>query len=626
MNTAIFRSGNLHNVISFDPFSIEKTEILFGPGSVIYGSDAIGGAMSFFTHTPILSTENGNGFRFNATTRISSANFEKTGHFDINIGWENWAIISSATYTDYDNLKMGSIGPSDYLRSHYVTTISGKDSIVSNNNPKEQLFTEYNQLNLMQKIRFKPNDFWEFNYGLHYSKSSNIPRYDRLIELSDNNLKNAEWYYGPQIWMMNLLNAQYSFSNIFFNKAKLTLAQQYFKESRHDRNFDDNHLRHRTETLGATSLNIDFNKRICQNHNVFYGLELVLNDVGSEAETENTKSGLKQPIGTRYPNDSKWNSYASYLNYHSKLKNKITLQSGLRYNFISLKSEFDNNFYPFPFSKIDLNSGALTGSLGLIYWPNENFEIKMNLSTGFRAPNIDDISKVFDSEPGSVVVPNPNLKSEYAYNIDLGLIKTFAEFARIDITGFYTFLDNAMIKQSFIFNGLDSIKYDGTLSKVKAIQNSAKAYVYGLQAGIELKLPGHFSFLTRLNYQKGKEERDNGDTFPLRHAAPLFGSAHVFYKNNQLKFDFSAIYNDKITFDNLAPFEQNKPHIYASDKNGNPYSPEWFTLNLKIFYQFNYSISLTIGVENIFDKRYRPYSSGVTAPGRNFITALSVSL
>jgi hemoglobin/transferrin/lactoferrin receptor protein len=49
MNTAIFRSGNLQNVISLDPFATESTEVFFGPGSIIYGSDAIGAVMSFQT-------------------------------------------------------------------------------------------------------------------------------------------------------------------------------------------------------------------------------------------------------------------------------------------------------------------------------------------------------------------------------------------------------------------------------------------------------------------------------------------------------------------------------------------------------------------------------------------------
>ncbi|MCE2790170.1 MAG: TonB-dependent receptor plug domain-containing protein, partial [Saprospiraceae bacterium] len=59
MNTAIFRSGNIQNVINLDGFALEKAEILFGPGAVMYGSDAIGGVMAFQTLQPVLSSEAG---------------------------------------------------------------------------------------------------------------------------------------------------------------------------------------------------------------------------------------------------------------------------------------------------------------------------------------------------------------------------------------------------------------------------------------------------------------------------------------------------------------------------------------------------------------------------------------
>ena len=115
MNTAIFRSGNLQNVISLDPFAIENTEVLFGPSSVIYGSDAIGGIMSFKTLTPQLSAVKGKEIVVGkAVTRYSSANNEKTAHFDINVGWKKWAIVSSITANDYGNLKMGTYGPNEY--------------------------------------------------------------------------------------------------------------------------------------------------------------------------------------------------------------------------------------------------------------------------------------------------------------------------------------------------------------------------------------------------------------------------------------------------------------------------------------------------------------------------------
>ena len=107
MNTAIFRGGNVQNVISLDPFATENTEVIFGPGSVIYGSDAIGGVMSFYTLEPALSTNGKVVVIGNAATRYSSANNERTGHFDVNLGGKKWASVTSFSYSEYGDLRMG---------------------------------------------------------------------------------------------------------------------------------------------------------------------------------------------------------------------------------------------------------------------------------------------------------------------------------------------------------------------------------------------------------------------------------------------------------------------------------------------------------------------------------------
>ena len=116
MNTAIFRSGNLQNVISLDANGLSHTEVIFGPGSVIYGSDAIAGVMSFYTYSPRFSLGDEMVFNTSAMTRFSSANTEKTGHVHFNIGLKNWGFLTSVTYSDFDDLVMGSNGPIDFLR------------------------------------------------------------------------------------------------------------------------------------------------------------------------------------------------------------------------------------------------------------------------------------------------------------------------------------------------------------------------------------------------------------------------------------------------------------------------------------------------------------------------------
>ncbi|MFP4023637.1 MAG: TonB-dependent receptor plug domain-containing protein [Thiohalospira sp.] len=623
MNNAIYREGNLQNVISLDANAIESSEVIFGPGSVTYGSDALGGVMDFHTLKAKLSTATEAQFSGNAMTRYSSANNEKTGHIDINIGTPKWGFLSSITYSDYDDLKMGSRKHSEYQRPEYIERINGEDSVIQNSNPNLQAPTGYNQINLMQKIRFRPSEKLDINYAFHYSKLSDVPRYDRLIQDSDGTLKYGNWYYGPQTWMMHALNLNYRKSNAFFNEAKLTLAYQDYEESRHDRKFRQDNLRQRTEKVKAYSLYLDFDKNLKRENEIFYGLEAVYNSVNSTAHSKNIVTGKLSPESTRYPDGiNDYTTLAAYTGYKENLNEKWTTITGIRFNYTGIYSTLnDTTFFNFPYNTISVNNSALNGSFGLVYRPEKSWQVNLNLSTGFHAPNIDDMAKVFDSEPGNVVVPNKNLKPEYAYNADLGVHKVFGEAVKLGITGFYTYLTNAMVRRDFTFNGQDSIMYDGEMSKVLAIVNADKASIYGFNALANIQLPYQLDIESVINYTHGEDQ----DGVPLRHVAPLFGSTQLNYKLKDLQLSLYADYNGKIDYKDMAPSEQKKAHMYATDKNGNPYSPSWWTLNVKGSYQFKNWGTLNFGVENIFDVRYRPYSSGIVAPGRNFIVGVRVN-
>jgi hemoglobin/transferrin/lactoferrin receptor protein len=625
MNNAIFRSGNLQNVISLDALSTERTEVIFGPGSVIYGSDAIAGVMSFYTLQPSLAVEKNNPIvKGSALGRYSSANNEKTGHFDVSVGGRKFGATTSFTYYDFDDLLMGSRGPDKYLRRQYVQRIDSTDVLVDNPNPRRQVPTGYNQINLMQKLRYKPCKTWDINYGFHYSATSDYSRYDRLIRPHENTLHSAEWYYGPQIWLMSNLDLLHSGANVVYDKMRINVAYQYFQESRVDRDLNKSTRRMNKDEVDAISVNLDFEKNVRTKHRFNYGLEYVYNKVGSFGEAENILTGDSIGFASRYPDGSTWSSYAAFLTYRFKVNEKLILHGGLRYNQFVLNSEFDTTFFNFPFTKANINAGAVTGSAGVVFNPTETWQIGANFSTGFRSPNVDDIGKVFDSTPGSVVVPNPGLKSEYAYNAELAVAKIFGKWVKVDVTGYYTLLQNALVRRPYQLIGQDSIEYAGELSRVEAVQNAAKAYVYGVQAGIEINLPEGFGLTSRFNWQKGREELDDKTTAPLRHAGPWFGSSHFTFTRSKLKLDFYVLYNGEIKNKDLAPTEADKDYIYAADANDNPYSPAWFTINFKAMYQLNEHFMLSAGIENITDERYLPYSSGIVAPGRNFILSARV--
>jgi hemoglobin/transferrin/lactoferrin receptor protein len=623
MNTAIFRAGNIQNVISLDPFAIENTEVLFGPGSVIYGSDAIGGVMSFQTLTPQFSLSGKPMISGGATTRYSSANAEKTGHFHVNVGWKKWASTTSISSFDFGDLRQGSYGPDDYLKPFYVQRQDGVDRVITQDDTLMQIPSAYSQSNVMQKVRFRPDENWEFQYGFHYSETSPYGRYDRHNRLRNGIPRYAEWNYGPQKWLMNNLTVTQSSGNAAFDQVTVRLAQQSFEESRIDRSLNDDERHIRVEEVEAYSANLDFTKSITTKSTLFYGLEYVRNDVTSKGTDEDISTGLGVPGPARYP-QATWQSIAAYVTDQYRLSDRFLLQAGLRYNQFKLDAEFDTTFYPFPFTTANLNDGSLTGSIGGVFRPSFSWVISANLATAFRSPNVDDMGKVFDSEPGAVVVPNPDLDAEYAYSADLGFAKIFGDAVRVDLTGYYTSLKNAMVRRDFTLNGEEYIVYDGVLSRVQAIQNAAVAHVFGIQAGIEVKLPSGFSFSSDFNYQDGEEELDDGSTSPSRHAAPWFGVSRLSFDDGPLNLELYALYQGKFEHEDLAEEERAKTEIYALDANGNTYAPGWYTLNFKAMYRLSDLWRVSAGIENLTDQRYRPYSSGISGSGRNFVLSLGM--
>jgi hemoglobin/transferrin/lactoferrin receptor protein len=630
MNNAIFRSGNLQNVISLDASSIQNTEVVFGPGSVVYGSDAIGGVMNFTTLTPVMSTA-GTTFSANAFARYASANEEKTGHVDFSIGLKKWAFVTSITKSDFGDLKMGANGPDDYTRPDYqVRDENGNDIAVINPNPNVQLFSGYNQLNVMQKVRFTPNASWDFTYGFHYSKTSDMPRYDRLILKSANVFTSAEWYYGPQKWMMHALNAQLTKRTAISDQIKLAIGYQDYEESRHNRNFTGGNRNRRTdryERVKAFSINVDADKQLNEKANLFYGLEYVTNAVGSTAERVNIVDGTTSGVSTRYPDGSEWRSMAAYAGLRYEINSKWIVNGSARYTNVYTYAPFDNTYFDFQFTEATLKNGATNGSLGVAFNPTSKIKLYANASTGFRAPNVDDIGKVFDSQPGTVVVPNPNLKPETAYNTEIGFAGKIVAGLNFDLSAFYTLLDNAIVRGPYTFNGQTQIDYDGTLSDVLALQNISELTVRGVQLGLRWDFNKQFQLASNLNLQKGKEKNvETGEDVSPTHVAPAFGSTRFSFTNKKIRLMAYANYNGKIEFNDLALSERADAHLYAKDAAGNPYAPAWTTFNFKSSFEVAKFVTIDAGVENILDKRYRPYSSGITAPGRNFIFALRVKV
>ena len=500
--------------------------------------------------------------------------------------------------------------------------------IVNNSNPKLQRNTSYDQLNFLQKVLYKPNKNFQYDLGIHFSKTGDIPRYDRLIRQDQNlDLVYGNWFYGPQEWL--LINNQIAInskSNNVFDKLKITFAKQKFSESRNSRKLSASNLNSREEKLDILSLNIDMIKKLNSNSDLTYGLEFINNKVESLGSSTNIFDLSVNSISSRYPNNSSLQSFGTYMNYKTKIVDDVFFQSGVRYSLTKLKADLsqNNTFYDFPYGNINLENGAFVGGIGLSWVRNIFNNWKFNINTAFRSPNIDDVAKVFDSEPGNVVVPNPGLKPERSFGIEFGGYFRTKNNIELDFSTYITYLYDALIRDDFTLeNGISEIIYDGELSQIQALQNGSKSLIYGFEFGANMVINKNLSLKSQLNLIAGHELNELPFALPVRHIPPNFGNLHLIFEKGKLSFDAFVNFNSEISYNNLAESERAKPYLYALDKDGNPYSPSWTTYNFRSKYLLSDKLNFTLSFENILDKLYRPYSSGISAPGLNFIFSVN---
>ncbi len=615
MNNAIYRSGHLQNSLTIDNAVLERLEVIYGPTSLIYGSDALGGVVHYYTKDPVLSDEDKK-YRFgaNAYTEYSTANTGKIAHLDINNGFKKIGFLSSITYKDFGDIKMGeNKNPfyGDYGElHHYVKQINGRDTIVGNPNPFIQKNTGYSQLDLLQKIKYSPSAYYDLIINLQYSSSSNIDRFDKLNDYSGNQMKYAEYYYGPQNRLLTSLKSVVKKDNYFFTNLTSTLAYQRIDEDRISRKFRNEEKLHQKEDVDVVTLNFDFLKLVKSNSRINYGLEYTYNRVLSQAYYRNMNNGNKSPAETRYPDDgTDASSYSAYINYKWVPDPRFVYSAGMRYNYGIYKSGFTPE-NPLPYNNVEVNNGALTGSLSLVYHPGRKWQINAIASTGFRNPNVDDYGKV-RAKDNQVTVPNPDLSSEYTYNFELGLSKTIEGYIKVSATGYYSLLTNAIVRTDYRLNGQDSLEYDGDMYKIITNTNAARAYIRGLSLSVNSDLNSNLSFKSTLNFTEGKNTSDN---VKLGHIPPVFGRTSVRYNMKKMWSELFVDYNGWKHIEDMSPYEED------NDAEATEHGfPGWYSVNLRSSFALSETFRLQIAIENIFDSFYKPFASGIAAPGRNFI-------
>lgn len=621
MNNAIYRSGHLQNSISVDPFFIEETEVLFGPGSLIYGSDALGGVIDFHTKTPEVRAAQD--FSLSTAFRTATATEETATHFDASVSGKRLAWIGSLTKTSFGDVRMGKNrlhGDDDWgLIPEYVQTIDGRDTVLQNPDPSIDVNSGYSQYDLAQKLVWQASDSVNVLLNVQYSTTTDVPRSDQLTDYRNGRLRYAEWSYGPQERLLTSAQIDVIGDGELHDKAQFILAYQRVGEDRITRDLGASDRFTREEDVDVLSMNVDLVKRLSKK-DLYYGVEITDNTVNSRAFIDDMTTGKRSAGPTRYPDGgSKMNTIAAYGDMKFKPSDRLDFDLGLRYTHSYLQARFlDTTFYALPFDEVAFNNGALTGSAGMIWRPADRWRMSFSAATGFRSPNVDDFAKVFE-RAGIVVVPSDELSPEYTLNGEgrVGYTSTDGVW-KSEVGAFYTHILDAIVQRPATLGGRDSLVYEGRLAQIAVNENAQEAYIYGGSAALTIKPHPDWSLSSTVSYTIGRVPSQDQ---PLAHIPPLFARSDLRYTSDKVTVGTYYLYNAEKKAEDLAPGRTDN-----ADQGIDGGFPAWSMWSIYSDWSIGSGLSTGLTLDNIADVHYRPFASGVSAPGRNLILTVRYDL
>ena len=634
MNNATYRAGHLQDIITIDPFILDRMEVNFGAGSTLYGSDALGGVLYFKTKDATLGEFS---VKPSATVRYQSASNSVIGNVGLKVQSAKVGLLLSATRSQFGDLRSGSKNYSDWdtfgMLPRYVGQVNGRDTVLLNDDPQRQKGTGYAQTDLFAKIFTKTGKV-EHMVNLQKSMSDIIPRYDRMSQFNNGKPVYGRWDYAPQ--NRNYLSYIAKRGSLDHN-TRLTLAQQRTEVARITRNFGAVMERIQRDAVRMRTVNLDRHDQLSASFTLNSGVEMVWNAVKSVGLNKNNSTLAETATKARYSDSGATTQMHSVFaqGIYKMAKTGTVIQGGVRVSKYSLEALFSTaNPWKLPYQSISFATTTPSYDLGLTQQLKKGLLLKASVNQAYRNPNVDDMTKVFDSKPGAkLLVPSADLKAERSTTVDLGVLWRKDRSFAIEAGVFSSAVKNLLLDQPGTLNGEDSLMYDGRLTPVYQLQNVALGEISGMYLNAKVRLVKDLWFSGSLTQTKGIYRLDDAAAEqPLDHIPPVYGQASLRWNGQGWFAEAQCLFNGiKKAEDYSSSGEDNQEiqPIGLADINGDGkadgFNPAWQCWNIRGGYQHRSGLTATLAIENVLDLHYRYFASGMSAAGRSVNVSLAYS-
>lgn len=558
INNATFRYGPNQYLNNIDLFTISQIDVNKGTGSVEYGSDAIGGVIHLHSYIPMYNQEN----KWSSSTlfKYLGRDMEKTVRSTVQYAQKNFAIQSGITLRNFGDLVGGkNIG---------VQSPSGYDET---------------GINTIAKIQF--NKAGEFTISSRFFVQNDVPIYHKVllegfktnkIEKQERNIHSVQWE--------KILPFKY------LSKIKVIQSLQYSNETRESNKLNNVIYKYERDRVHSNGTSIDLYSNPTKNWQINSGIDYNSDKIKSELIDQNLNTGLSVNKRGLYPNNSSYKSI-SIFNLHKINLKKWHLEAGVRWN------KFGIQLTDTSIGSVNIKPSALVGNGGISFKINTYNIVYASLSSGYRAPNIDDMGTLgivdFRHE-----LPTNNLAPEKSLHYELGY-KLNTKLVQFDLSGFYLKLNDIITRQKVtgrIINGY----------QVYFKQNSEASFIQGFETNLAFQFNKQLKWSSNLTFTYGQNETKNE---PMRRIPPLFGQQEIIWKKNKTQIIIQHLFAGKQ--DRLAQGDKDDNRI------GIDGTPNWNVFNININQQIN-TILIQLGGLNLLNEKYKTHGSGIYAMGRTY--------
>ena len=558
INNATFRYGPNQYLNNIDLYTIDQIEVSKGTGSVEYGSDAIGGVIHLHSSMPSYNEKK----TWNTSTLLKyiGQDMEKSNRTTVQYAQKNFAIQSGITLRNFGDLVGG--------KNVGVQSPSGYDETGVNTIAKLQM-----------------NKAGEITISTRFFIQKDVPIYHKVLleSFKINKIDKQERNIHSIQWEKKL---QYK----FLSKIKVIQSYQYSNEERESNKLNNAIYKYERDQVNSTGTSIDLYSNPTRNWQINSGVDYNADKIESALIDKNLTTGISVNKRGLYPNNSSYKSF-SVFNLHKIDLKKWHIEAGLRYN------RFGIQLTDTSIGEVNIHPSALVGNAGISYQLNTTNLMYASLSSGYRAPNIDDMGTLgivdFRYE-----LPSNNLEPEKSLHYELGY-KLNTKLVQFDLSGFYLNLKDIITRQKVTGSMINGYQ-------VYSKQNSDASYIKGFETNLNLQLNQQFKWSSNLTYTYGQNVTKNE---PMRRIPPLFGQQELVWKKNNTQILIQHVFAGKQ--DRLAQGDKDDNRIGSSG------TPNWNVFNISLNQQFK-NIFIQLGGINLLNEKYKTHGSGIYAMGRTY--------